>query len=238
MDDPNITMEEYIKVEEEKACRHGKVYNWETATYDRIWYDDDVHDLRSVETKFPTIVFNDTLTSEVALSCEPTVFDFGGLATEMAEGLSGRMLMEHRDAQGQTPSYTAIRDLMLRLCHRLIACSIAGRSQEPEKVTVTDLFYLKGIDIDSVNIPYLLARYLRRFASRRKRNGLTVIVRDLPVIDMAELVRLQICEELVDTWAWVAPGTKRQLDVAAGALEVAEGGPNVDEGAQAVPAPV
>ncbi|GKE54227.1 hypothetical protein Tco_1489383 [Tanacetum coccineum] len=40
MDYPNITMEEYIRLEEEKARRH---------------------------------VFNDTLTSKVALSCEPTV---------------------------------------------------------------------------------------------------------------------------------------------------------------------
>ncbi|GJT52307.1 retrovirus-related pol polyprotein from transposon TNT 1-94 [Tanacetum coccineum] len=30
MDDPNITMEEYISLEEEKARRRGKVYNWET----------------------------------------------------------------------------------------------------------------------------------------------------------------------------------------------------------------
>nr|GEU96092.1 hypothetical protein [Tanacetum cinerariifolium] len=73
MDDPNITMEKYIRLKEEKARRHGKVYNWEIATYGRIWYDDDVHDLISVETKFPAIVFNDTLTSEVALSYEPTV---------------------------------------------------------------------------------------------------------------------------------------------------------------------
>ncbi|GJX89104.1 hypothetical protein Tco_0341118 [Tanacetum coccineum] len=73
MDDPNITMEEYIRLEEEKARRRGKVYNWETATYGKIWYDEDVHDLRSVETEFPAIVFNDKLTSEVALSCEPTV---------------------------------------------------------------------------------------------------------------------------------------------------------------------
>ncbi|GJU89611.1 hypothetical protein Tco_1302034 [Tanacetum coccineum] len=29
------------------------------------------------------------------------VFNFGGLTDLMAEGLSGRMLMEHRDAQGQ-----------------------------------------------------------------------------------------------------------------------------------------
>ncbi|GJS19216.1 hypothetical protein Tco_0447848 [Tanacetum coccineum] len=72
MDDPNITMEEYIRLEEEKARRHEKVFNWETATYGKIWDNEDVHDLRSVETEFPAIVFNDTLTSEAALSCEPT----------------------------------------------------------------------------------------------------------------------------------------------------------------------
>ncbi|GKA05822.1 hypothetical protein Tco_0684942 [Tanacetum coccineum] len=80
-----------------------------------------------------------------------------------------------------TTSYTSIRDLMLRLCHRLIACSLAGRSQAPEK---------------------------------GRLQGLTVIVQDLPVIDMAELV------------------------AAAGALEVTEGAPLVDEGSLAVPAPV
>nr|GEW27553.1 hypothetical protein [Tanacetum cinerariifolium] len=66
-------MEEYTRLEEEKARRHGKVYNWKIVTYGKIWYDEDVHDLRSVETKFPTVVYNDALTSEVALSCEPTV---------------------------------------------------------------------------------------------------------------------------------------------------------------------
>nr|GEZ29706.1 hypothetical protein [Tanacetum cinerariifolium] len=66
-------MEEYISLEEEKARRHGKVYNWETAKYGKIWYDEDIHDLRSVETEFPTIVFNDNLTSKEALPCEPTV---------------------------------------------------------------------------------------------------------------------------------------------------------------------
>ncbi|GJW43550.1 hypothetical protein Tco_0072349 [Tanacetum coccineum] len=73
MDDPNITMEEYIRLEKEKAHRRGKVYNRETATYGKIWYDEDVHDLRYVETEFPAIVFNDALTYEVTLSCEPMV---------------------------------------------------------------------------------------------------------------------------------------------------------------------
>nr|GEU42760.1 hypothetical protein [Tanacetum cinerariifolium] len=66
-------MEEYIRLEEEKARRRGKVYKWETATYDKIWYDEDVHDLISVENEFSAIVFNDALTSEVEFSCEPTI---------------------------------------------------------------------------------------------------------------------------------------------------------------------
>nr|GEW63141.1 hypothetical protein [Tanacetum cinerariifolium] len=37
-DDPNITMEEYIRLEEEKDRKNGKVYNWETATYGCILY--------------------------------------------------------------------------------------------------------------------------------------------------------------------------------------------------------
>ncbi|GKE75382.1 hypothetical protein Tco_1537423 [Tanacetum coccineum] len=73
MDDPNITMEEYIRLEEEKVRKHGKVYNRETAMYGKIWYDEDVFDHRCVETEFPAIVFNNALTSKVMLSCEPTV---------------------------------------------------------------------------------------------------------------------------------------------------------------------
>nr|GEV15948.1 hypothetical protein [Tanacetum cinerariifolium] len=109
---------------------------------------------------------------------------------------------------------------------RMIACNIAGRSQSPEKVTVTDLFYLRGMDVGSVNVSYLLARYLRLFAARKKGGahisggqfvarwaehfdlltteilqGLTVIAPELLIIDMAELVRLQICVEIDDTWA-------------------------------------
>ncbi|GKE55343.1 hypothetical protein Tco_1494528 [Tanacetum coccineum] len=80
MVDPNITMES-IRLEEEKARRCGQVYNWETATFGKIWCNEDVHDLRSIETEFPAIVLNDALTSEVALSCEhtPTVRYFNDL---------------------------------------------------------------------------------------------------------------------------------------------------------------
>ncbi|GKB12305.1 hypothetical protein Tco_0846228 [Tanacetum coccineum] len=51
MDDPNITMEEYIRLEEEKAQKRGKVFNW----------------------KLLTIAFNDEVSSEKTLSGVPTV---------------------------------------------------------------------------------------------------------------------------------------------------------------------
>ncbi|GJY20855.1 hypothetical protein Tco_0393421 [Tanacetum coccineum] len=76
MDDPNITMDEYIRLEEEKARKRGKVFNWETAKYGKIWYDEDVHNLRSVETEFSTIVFNDTLISEPMVSSLNNEIDF------------------------------------------------------------------------------------------------------------------------------------------------------------------
>ncbi|GJU50768.1 hypothetical protein Tco_1568506 [Tanacetum coccineum] len=75
MDDPNISMKEYIRLEEEKARKCRKVFNWKTAKYGKIWYDEDVHDLRSVETEFPAIVFNDNLTSTETLFCEPMVLN-------------------------------------------------------------------------------------------------------------------------------------------------------------------
>ncbi|GJZ81210.1 hypothetical protein Tco_0646204 [Tanacetum coccineum] len=202
-------------------------------------------------------------------------FDFGGLPNLMAEGLSTRMLMEHRDDQGTagfgaywadsarqipdkgdlmdywigissagdflgtSPSYTMIQDPILRLCHRLIASSIAGRSQTPDKVTPTDLFYLRGMDIDSINVPYFLARYLRLFDAVRKSGAhISVIAPELLIIDMAELVRLHICAHFDDTWAWVAKRPERQPDAAAGAPAVAEDAPAFDEGDHAVLAPV
>ncbi|GJT53657.1 hypothetical protein Tco_0988711 [Tanacetum coccineum] len=167
------------------------------------------------------------------------------------------------DFLGTAPSYIVIKDPILRLCHRLIACSIAGRSRAPEKVTLADLFYLRGMHIGSVNVPYLLARYLRLFTTGRKSGAhifggqfvarlaehfglmnadilgrLTVIVPELPVIDMTELVRLQICVELDDTWAWVAMGPERQPDTKASAPVDAKDAPIVDEGDQAISTPV
>nr|GEU98911.1 putative reverse transcriptase domain-containing protein [Tanacetum cinerariifolium] len=76
MDDPNITMEGYIRLKEEKARKRRKVFKKETAKYGKIWYDEDIHDLRFVETEFLAIAFNDGVSYEKILSCEPTIISF------------------------------------------------------------------------------------------------------------------------------------------------------------------
>ncbi|GKG41555.1 hypothetical protein Tco_0473306, partial [Tanacetum coccineum] len=55
---------------------------------------------------------------------------------------------------------------------------------------------------------------------------------------MVELVKLNICTEIGDDWAWVAPGSERKQVVAFGALEAVEDVPVVVEGGQVIPAPV
>ncbi|GKF32296.1 hypothetical protein Tco_0102094, partial [Tanacetum coccineum] len=71
MNDPNITMEEYIRLEEEKARRHGRTFNWQTATLRKVKnYEDEDDCFIDFKTKFPAIVFDNTST---ALPSEPTV---------------------------------------------------------------------------------------------------------------------------------------------------------------------
>ncbi|GJW78987.1 hypothetical protein Tco_0140669 [Tanacetum coccineum] len=103
----------------------------------------------------------------------------------------------------------AIRRLACLGVPRLIAMSaLVGEDlQTPEKGVVTNLFYLGGMDVAEA-----LGAYWTRDSPSHTL-----------VINMAELVRLQICEELDDTWSWVAPKPERQPDAAASASKVAWG---------------
>ncbi|GJU33173.1 hypothetical protein Tco_1176762 [Tanacetum coccineum] len=93
------------KLEEERARRCGKVYNWETAKYDKIWYDEDVHDLRSIEIEFPAIVFNDELSSEKTLSCQPTVSSLNNNEIDF------RISFDESDDEDYTPTVSYFDDL-------------------------------------------------------------------------------------------------------------------------------
>ncbi|GJT58350.1 hypothetical protein Tco_0993404 [Tanacetum coccineum] len=96
------------------------------------------------------------------LGSERVILDKGDLSDYWVEISSGR------DFLRGAPSYTYIRDLVRRLCHRLISYNISRRGQAPEKVTTTDLFYLRSMDRGAANVPYLLAQYLFRHAEGRK----------------------------------------------------------------------
>ncbi|GJW52896.1 hypothetical protein Tco_0096981 [Tanacetum coccineum] len=73
MDNPNLTMEEYIRLEEEKARKHGKVFNWQIATYGKIRIDEDFYDLRSMKAEFPAIVVNNDSVPKDTLQCKSQV---------------------------------------------------------------------------------------------------------------------------------------------------------------------
>nr|GEX20140.1 hypothetical protein [Tanacetum cinerariifolium] len=114
--------------------------------------------------------------------------------------------------------------------------------EAPQKVTGVDLFYLHSMDRGTANVPYLLAQYLFRYAKGRKSGAtlsgghfiwrlaahfglvgdhglrdLSTISSELPLIDLHDLRRLDICLRVGDTWAWVAPRPERQPDVMADA---------------------
>ncbi|GKC00618.1 hypothetical protein Tco_0986754 [Tanacetum coccineum] len=144
-------------------------------------------------------------------------------------------MAEAGDFLGPTTSYVFIRDPVRRLCYRMISCSISGRGQAPEMVIGVDIFYLWSMDQGTANVSYLLAQYLFRHTEGKKSGarlsrghiigclaahfemvsdhgimGLSVVTRELPLIDLHELGRLNIS---------------------------AEDAPAVDKGCQANPAP-
>ncbi|GJZ90856.1 hypothetical protein Tco_0662783 [Tanacetum coccineum] len=309
MDDPNVTMEEYIRLEEEKAQRHGQTLIGKLPEDDSkndkilkpssskpmVDYLDDLDYFNDFENEFPAIVYNDGLTSKIiekirekenvrglklnlpwmplnliinlyvpfGIPFDPKRYYKDGSHINIAEAKLEIEILSDKDFLGPAPSYVLIRDPIRRLCHKMIAYSISGREHAPEKVTGVDLFYLRSMDQGTTNVPYLLAQYLFRHAEGRKSGarllgghfigrlamhfglvsdeglrGLQVVTRELSLIDLHELGRLNIFSRFGDTLAWVAPGPERQQVYAAGSHEVDEADPAVDEGAQDVLAPV
>ncbi|GJR87986.1 hypothetical protein Tco_0105029 [Tanacetum coccineum] len=139
------------------------------------------------------------------------VFDFWGLTDLMVRGLSDRILIEQRDAQGQ-----------IIFTSRAWSSSWAESARQIlDKGNLSA--YWRGIsfkgDFLGTTPFYTMIRDLMlrlRFASRRKRGAM--------------ISRGIICNELNDTWAWVAPRPERQPNAAAGALEVIKGALDIDEG--------
>ncbi|GJS62662.1 hypothetical protein Tco_0657446 [Tanacetum coccineum] len=104
MDDPNITMEEYIRHQEEKVQRADRTFNWQTATYGKVKYYEDEDDcFTNFESEFPAIVFDDT--SDAVLSCEPTVSPIHDNKIEF------RISFDESDDEDYTPEVSYSNDL-------------------------------------------------------------------------------------------------------------------------------
>ncbi|GJR93460.1 hypothetical protein Tco_0265634 [Tanacetum coccineum] len=96
MDDPNIIIEEYIRIEEEKARRHAIVFNDKLTSEEAfsceptndndkvnmpsfpspeptVSYFNDLDYFKDFEKKFLAIVYNDALTSKLDFLTEPSV---------------------------------------------------------------------------------------------------------------------------------------------------------------------
>ncbi|GJT86773.1 hypothetical protein Tco_1068490 [Tanacetum coccineum] len=332
MDNSSITMEEYIMLEEKKTRRHGKVYNWETAKYGKIWYDEDVHDLRSIETEFPAIVFNDELSSEKTLSCEPTtndaltsksdfltepilcpqhidefdlkdetslskydevkqnvlyfndlfpfniihpddlksdmtplpphdqrhlwlryqvegyieeivhdfeqrletifgrqvnrvhILDFEGLTPDMRQDLAEKLRMVYTGDDGQevfmSHAWRRLFEIRAPLVHEFLleffsTCRIGSEIGHAEGRK-------SGVRLSRGHFIGRLAHHFGLVSDDGLR-GLSVVTRELPSIDMGELVKLNICIEVGDNWAWVAQGAERQPVATAAAPDIDEG---------------
>ncbi|GKC46131.1 hypothetical protein Tco_1063853 [Tanacetum coccineum] len=146
----------------------------------------------------------------------------------LALGLHTKQEMaEAGDLFGPAPSYVLIRDPVRRL-----------------------------MDRGTTNVQHLLAQYLFRHDEGRKSwarlseghfigrlamlfglvsdeglRGLQVVTQELPLIDLHELGRLNICSRYGDTWAWVAQGPERKQVAATGSHEADEAGLTADNDA-------
>ncbi|GJT43884.1 hypothetical protein Tco_0952599 [Tanacetum coccineum] len=73
IDESNLTIEEYIELEAEKACRRGQTFNWKTATYSKVRYHENIDYFKDFETYFLAIIYNNALTNNHEVSSKPTV---------------------------------------------------------------------------------------------------------------------------------------------------------------------
>ncbi|GJU02464.1 hypothetical protein Tco_1112802 [Tanacetum coccineum] len=106
MDNLNITMEEYIRLQEDKALSRGETFNWQTATYGKMEYCEDEDDcFTNFETKFPAIILDNTLTSDAAISCGPTVSPLND------NEINFRISFDESDDEDYTPEVSYFNDL-------------------------------------------------------------------------------------------------------------------------------
>ncbi|GJR19894.1 hypothetical protein Tco_0968421 [Tanacetum coccineum] len=255
MDNPNITMEEYIRLEEEKAHRHGMVYNWETA---KVSFDESNDDDYTVKGYTKEIEHDFEQRHEMIFERQVNrvhLLDFEGLTPDMRQDLAVRLRMVYTRDDGQevfvSHAWRRLFEIRAPLVHEFLldffsTCRIGSLHTTEEMAkggfeaywlgserVIPDKGDLSGYWIEiSLDRDFLRSApsytYIRDLhglrgsqgplfisivlvlASDDGLRGLSVVTRELSLIDMGELIKLTICMEVGDNWAWVALEEKRQ----------------------------
>ncbi|GJY33262.1 hypothetical protein Tco_0417731 [Tanacetum coccineum] len=276
MDDPNITMEEYIKLEEEKAQRHGRTFNclkmdsenennkvnMSSSPRPTISHSDDLDFFKDFENEFSAITYNDDLTSKLTepSSSERNAINIDNKGSDKplktCHDMTPLPSRDHRHPWLRMNDTKMGLDVADTLCFQL--GGVRRRMTRRQFILALGLhtdeemgllgagsflcFHLRPCEeiMPQIDRLHILAegRILEGLVSDQGLRGLSVVTCELPLIDLHELGRLNICERIGYTWAWIAPGPERQPDAAASAPGAAEDAPAVDEGAQADLAPV
>ncbi|GJW93742.1 zinc finger, CCHC-type containing protein [Tanacetum coccineum] len=256
---------------------------------------DEDDSFTNFETEYPAIVFDDTITSDAALSCEPTVSPLN------ENEIDFRISFDESDNEDymvifdeNSFSYKIISVDNLKMDSKNENDKVnmpSSPSSEPTVHYFDDLDFFKDFENEFLTITYnndltepsvnmaplplrdqrhLWLRYqvegctedimhnydqrlkiiFGRHAEGRKSGarlsgghfigrlaayfglvsdqglrGLSMVTRELSFIDLLELSRLNICERIGDTWAWVALRPERQPNDTASALEAADDAP-------------
>ncbi|GJX93377.1 hypothetical protein Tco_0347963 [Tanacetum coccineum] len=126
MDELNITIEEYIQLMADKAHKHDQMFDWETATYGKIY--DDINLFKDVEADFPAIVYNDALASDLEVSSEHTVSPYNAIKIDFDFTISF--------AKSDDEDYTFIYE----------------KNSSYKLISVNDLKLDTGSDIDEIKV--------------------------------------------------------------------------------------
>nr|GEU87474.1 reverse transcriptase domain-containing protein [Tanacetum cinerariifolium] len=208
MDNPNITMEKYIRLQEEKSLS------------------------RDFESEFLTIVLDDTLTSSEALSRKPTICHLYHLRIRGTHGSSTRLRdtlrMVYTGDEGHelftSHAWRRLFEIRAPLVQEfnlefLSTCKMSDTEMGLD-VAGTLCFQLDGArhaegrkSRARLSRGYFIGCLAAHFGSVSDQGlrGLSVVTRELPLIDLHDLRRLNIYMRVSDTWAWVASGPERHL---------------------------
>ncbi|GJZ12507.1 hypothetical protein Tco_0547737 [Tanacetum coccineum] len=133
------------------------------------------------------------------------ILDFEGLTTDMRQDLAERLRMVYTRDDGQevfmSRAWRRLFDIRAPLVHEFFL-ELFSTCRIGDEMRLDAAGTLRGGRLQvSEDIYGVLLTLGREYDVLR---GLSVMTREISLIDIGELVKLNICREIGDDWAWVA----------------------------------